>query len=267
VSYLNKQDVDKNVTKVSLDAKSLYQTSIDIIIPYYNQYNSVLRSIRSIFSVPTKHKIKIILVDDHSENVSFLENFENNKYVDGYRMPQRSGFGASVNFGLKKCESPWILVCHSDIEASHTGWIDNLIESILNWKKVDDSVKMVSACTNIVPDDVDSSLKRSNVMEGKDFILDSHSPFYATLFHRDLPKHIGGNLFKEYPIAWYEDIELSSRMKYYGYKQSGSSKSFVRHYGGLTINALLSSQEGGQIGKTMESNYQKCTEDVNNYHI
>ena len=176
---------------------SFYNTSIDIIIPYFGHYNSVLKTIRSIFSVPNKQNIKIVLVDDCSDNVPFIDSFEKIDHVQGYRMPKHSGFGACVNYGLTKCDSPWVMVCHSDIEAKYSGWIDKMVESLVHWKEKDNSVKMISASCDFPGDDIDKRLKSSEPTDAKEFTLNTHSPFYATMFHRELPEHIGGYLFEE----------------------------------------------------------------------
>ena len=77
--------------------------------------------------------------------------------------------------------------------------------------------------------------------------------------HRDLFKHIGG-FIKSYPYAWYEDEELSHRMRKFGFKQGISTKAWIRHEGGSTIKYIWNKiKESKEI---MENNRELCLSDI-----
>lgn len=235
------------------------KTTVDIIIPYHENYVGVKNLISSLFSTITI-PYQITLIDDGSENVHFGENFTKIKphpnlpEIKYIRNKKQLGFGACVNKGVANTSQPWIIVMHSDVEAQQGQWLINLMTSMNNLKKT--GVKMISARSNN-PVNGDSRLMASKIDINDDITLsDDYLPFYTILFHRQLIKAVGA--LKEYPYAGYEDEEFASRLRKKGFKQAICGSSWVYHEGGATIKAVPES-----IQKIIfEENRNRCIVDM-----
>jgi len=236
------------------------KTTVDILIPYHENYVGVKNLVSSLFST-VGIPYQITLIDDCSGNMYFGENFTKIKpsphlpEIKYIRNEKRLGFGASVNIGIKATSQPWIVVMHSDVEAQQNQWLINLMTSMNNLKST--GVKMISARSNN-PVNGDPRLKASKIDVNDDITLsDDYLPFYTILFHRQLNKAVGA--LKEYPYAGYEDEEFAFRFRRKGFKQAICGTSWVYHEGSATIKAASES-----IQKIIfEENRNKCIADMN----
>jgi GT2 family glycosyltransferase len=235
------------------------KTTVDILIPYYENYVGVKNLISSLFST-VGIPYQITLIDDGSENMYFGENFTKIKpspflpEIKCIRNAKRLGFGACVNLGIKATSQPWIVVMHSDVEAQQNQWLINMMTSMNNLKSL--GIKMVSAQSDN-PVNGDPRLKASKIDVNDDITLsDDYLPFYTTLFHRQLINAVGA--LKEYPYAGYEDEEFASRLRKKKFKQAICGSSWVHHEGSVTIKAAPDS-----IQKIIfEENRNRCIADM-----
>jgi hypothetical protein len=122
----------------------------------------------------------------------------------------------------------------------------------------DRGVKMVSARTNN-PGEFFPELKGEKGVLGEDVILDAFIPLYCVMCHRGLFSRIGG-FVKNYPLCGYEDQELAYRMNHYGFKQAVCGRSWVRHEGAATVEAVCQAQFKAQ--RIMEANRETCVADM-----
>ena len=239
---------------------------VDIIIPFYGQYEQVAKSMKSLIYNTNVVNFRVCIVDDCSPNKTFQEvAFDGFPKVRTVRNTSRLGFGASLEVGMKAMESnvskvfPWVVFMHSDVIIEDPNWLLSLGQTMLNLK--DRGVKMVSATTNN-PTTNNRYLEAVSLEQRDDAILENgHLPLYCSLCHRELFNHIKG-FIKPYPYMGYEDRELSDRMRHYGFKQGVSGKSWVKHIGAVTLNYLKESEP--EVVKIIEQNKNIWKEDVKN---
>ena len=161
---------------------------------------------------------------------------------------------------------------HSDCVVEDAAWLRRLLDSYANMR--DRGVKIVSARTNYSGGG-DPRLETSRTKLGDDIILnvskvqqileeDLYCPLFCAIMHRDLFKHLGGFL-RNYPLAFYEDVELAVRMFSKNFKQGISGRSYIHHDGHSTIDAVC---QGNIEAKTIiELNFDRLTKDIKNMNI
>lgn len=245
------------------------KSKVDIIIPFHGQYEKVSSLLQSILLSVKSNPYQITLVDDCSENKNFYQEindqFKKNT-KEGYR-PQvvcirnekQLGFGGSLRAGYDNTNLPWVLFLHSDCLVRDPNFMIEMGQALVDWKNQKIPVKMVSARSN----NSGECNKAKAKIEDKDstnIILENETlPLFCSMCHRDLFKHIGG-FIKSYPYAWYEDEELSHRMRKFGFKQGISTKAWIRHEGGSTIKYIWNKiKESKEI---MENNRELCLQDI-----
>jgi GT2 family glycosyltransferase len=129
----------------------------------------------------------------------------------------------------------------------------------VDWKNQKIPVKMVSARSNN-PGECDKAKAKIEDKDSKNIILENETlPLFCSMCHRDLFRHIGG-FIKSYPYAWYEDEELSYRIRKFGFKQGISTNAWIKHEGGSTIKYIWNKiKESKEI---MENNRELCLNDI-----
>jgi len=250
---------------------------VDIIIPFYGQYEKTERLITSILQLTTSSWYNLCLVDDCSKNSSFIralsktQRKRNQAPITCIRNTEQKGFGGALEVGYNATKYPWVVFMNSDCEVVNTNWLKNLGNCMLNHKS--SGVKMVAAkSNNCVNGDSKMQADKPEVTQNEvfeaqpDIILgeeDDYLSFYCVMCHRDLFKKTGG-FIKNYPYGYFEDEEFAWRMKRYGYKQAIAGNSWVYHEGDATIKALWN--RNARAKKTMlEENRQRCLNDIKNF--
>ena len=248
---------------------SFSRSKVDIIIPFHGQYEKVSSLLQSILLGIKSNPYQITLVDDCSENKSFYQEindqFKKNTQ-EGYR-PQvvcirnekQLGFGGSLRAGYENTNLPWVLFLHSDCSVEDPNFMIEMGQALVDWKNQKIPVKMVSARSNN-HGDCDKAKSKIEDKDSKNIILENETlPLFCSMCHRDLFRHIGG-FIKSYPYAWYEDEELSYRIRKFGFKQGISTKAWIRHEGGATIKYVWNKiKESKEI---MENNRELCLNDI-----
>lgn len=249
---------------------SSFLSAVDIIIPYFGQYEKVTALLQSIFKFTRSNYYHVYAIDDGSPNALFgktmQENANNNakkaktdSCLTVIRNPKQYGFGHSCEIGYLASNNPYVCFIQSDCLIENSGWLRSLGECLLKLKEK--NVRMVSPVTN-------NSMGGSEHQQSKpeinnDIVLeDGFLSLFCFLCHRDLFSKIGG-FIKNYPYAGYEDQELAYRMSKYNFKQAVCRSCFVYHEGGCTIKQVT--RNNPEIVKIVEEeNRQKCIEDMKN---
>lgn len=246
---------------------------VDIIIPFHSQYEKVVSLIKSIIFSIKSNPYQITLVDDCSDNKDFYkeihEQFKKEApqgfrpLVSCIRSEEHLGFGGALKLGYDNTNLPYVLFLHSDCLVEDSNFMIEMGQALLDWKKEKVPVKMVSARSNNACGLLKAECE-SNDKQEKNIILENETlPLFCAMCHRELFNHIGG-FIKNYPYGWYEDEELSFRMRKYGYKQGISTKAWIHHDGGLTIKYLW--QKNKNIKEIMEKNHSMCISDLKKIH-
>jgi GT2 family glycosyltransferase len=252
-----------------MEFKLFSRSPVDILIPFHSQYEKVSELIKSILLSVKSNPYQITLIDDASENKSFGEEIKNQflkntpsgfkPQVQYVRSEEQVGFGAALKLGFQATENPWVLIMHSDCLVEDSNFIIQMGQSLLNWKKQGIPVKMVSARSDN-PGDCKLAKSKSLEKGEKDIILKNETlPLFCSMCNRDLFKYING-FIKSYPYAWYEDEELSFRMRKYGLFQGISTKAWIKHYGGATVKYVWETNPDSK--KIMENNRNLCISDI-----
>jgi len=253
---------------------------VDIICAFHGQYASVTKLVGSIYR-NTRRPFLLTLVDDASLNNKFVESLNDKTNINCLRTDVQVGFGGALKIGYENTNFPWIVFLHSDCYIDDPDWLNKMGNSMLELKG--QGVKMISATIDNpgdadgIPSELKCSYRQVEYTDAKgqkqlmsvpqidentkDVILkeEEHLPLICTLCHRDLFHHIKG-FVKEYPYAFYEDVELAYRMRHHGFKQAICKKAFVKHAGLTTLRTLWRTKEG--VKKAMDMNYYRCIEDI-----
>lgn len=249
------------------------RSQVDILIPFHAQYEKVSELVRSIVISVKSNPYRVTLIDDCSENINFGQEIQRQfvritpegfkPQVQYVRSEKRLGFGGALKLGFESTELPWTLFMHSDCLVEDPNFMLHMGQSLLNWKRQGVPVKMVSARSNN-PGDCELAKASASEKEGNDIILEKGTlPLFCAMCHRDLFKYIGG-FIKSYPYAWYEDEELSFRMRKKGLLQGISSKAWIKHHGGSTIKYVWENDKESK--KVMDSNYNLCVSDMKSFN-
>jgi glycosyltransferase involved in cell wall biosynthesis len=248
-----------NMSDISFNSKK-----IDIIIPFYGQYEKVYRLVKQIWNSVKCNSYQIFLVDDCSPNKTYSEVFTNAPYTKIKRHDKQMGFGASLNTGFNETYNEYVVFMHSDCFIEDPHWLKELLLSYLNLQKQGGG--LVSARTNNPGEGTDPQLKANRNQKDQDIIVTEESergpqgiPLYCAICERSLFQIIKG-FIKPYPYGFYEDTEIFYRMKKYNLKQGISGKSWVGHEGGATFKALLKKKP--EIQKTIDANREICIRDI-----
>lgn len=252
-----------------VELKLFSRSPVDILIPFHSQYEKVLGLIKSILLSVRSNPYQITLIDDCSENKSFGEEIKNQflkttpegfkPQVQYIRSDKHLGFAGALKLGFQSTNLPWVMFLHSDCVVECPNFMIQMGQALLSWKSKGIPVKMVSARSNNPGDCIAAKSETSDPFEEDIVLKDQTLPLFCSLCNRDLFNYIGGFL-KTYPYAWYEDEELSMRMKKHGLLQGISSKAWIRHQGGATIKYVW--ETNPQVKQIMENNHSLCMSDI-----
>jgi glycosyltransferase involved in cell wall biosynthesis len=243
----------------SYDVKQVfYGSKVDIIIPFHKQEAKVSKLVESILTHTNRaNSYRIILVDDYSKN-DWGDLWKQVPGVSIIRNEKQLGFGGSLYQGFINSDAPWVVFMHSDCLIETPNWMFEMGKSLVNFRDNKSKVKMISARTDNPGDGYDIRLKAEKTEASEDVIAEGTLPLYCVMCHRELFERIGG-FIKKYPYAFYEDEELTFRMKKYGYTQAICGNSWVKHEGGATITPLLKNKK---IRNIIETNRELCMKDM-----
>jgi glycosyltransferase involved in cell wall biosynthesis len=91
---------------------------LSIVIPVYNEKNTVLDIIKKIDSLPTRLNRELIIVDDGSTDGTreILKSLENRNDVKLIYKESNSGKGDSLKVGFKNSKGDYVIVQDADLE-------------------------------------------------------------------------------------------------------------------------------------------------------
>jgi len=234
------------------------RSPVDIIIPFYKNYNKVIRLARSIVYSVVSNPYQITLVDDCSPNEEFIKSLKDAPQIKTVRNNERLGFGGALFEGFKATKQPYVMFMHSDCLVEDKNWMIELGKSLLKLKK--QNIGLVSAKTDNPGDGAIKQLRSNKNEFSEDIILtEGYLPLYCAMARRELFSKIQG-FIKPYPYGGYEDEELAYRMKKFGYGQAICGRSWIRHEGGATIGEVC--KENPEIKNIIEGNRDLCLRDL-----
>lgn len=252
------------------NADTLFDSPVDIIIPYHGQYDNVMQLLDSIFRFTRSNYYRLTVIDDASPNEAFIQTMSTNaqkhaqatgrsNIFKALRCKEQKGFAGAIKAGWENTSLPYVCFLNSDCLIQDINWLRGMGDTLLRMKS--DGVRMVSARSNNPVNGSDSQrAERGTVNQDKILEMGDHLSMFCFLCHRDLFNHCGG-FIRDYPYGWYEDEEFAYRMHKYGFKQAVSGQSWVYHHGEKTVKSVQ--RNNPKVQDIMENqNRQRCIEDI-----
>jgi GT2 family glycosyltransferase len=214
--------------------------SLTILIPSYRRVDLLKRCLTSVLAhAPTDSQV--IVIDDASLDAAVSKTARQFPRVEVYRLPQRSGFCVAVNTGLKLAKGEIVELLNDDTEVC-AGWVEAALQHF------DDSQVAAVAPLVLLQDSrngspiIDSAgdcYDRGGFAFKRGHGQPASNPEYkqpqevwgvsgtAGFFRRALVLQVG-SLPTEFG-AYFEDVDLSHRLRKLGYSAMFEPKSVVWH--------------------------------------
>lgn len=217
---------------------------ISVIVPAFNQIEYTIRCLASIHRYPPEASYELIVVDDASSDATerLLGPIPGLRY---FRNPENLGFLRTANRGATQARGRYLLFLNNDTQVL-PGWLDRLVEA---FKTVPNTG--ITGAKLIYPSghlqEAGAALRRDGTVDLIGLNDDPAKPQYNTLREVD---HCSGacllieaGLFRElggfdeiYAPAYFEDCDLSLRVRERGYKIIYQPAAEVIHHLSVTTN-------------------------------
>jgi N-acetylglucosaminyl-diphospho-decaprenol L-rhamnosyltransferase len=230
-------------------------TSLDIIIVNRNSGIMLKKCLSSISKSLNENFIlsKVIVVDDCSSDNSLIEIETIDIPIKLIHNDRRSGYGFSCNIGAQYCDSDYLLFLNTDVALNSNSIEDSLKYldkneqiGILGIKQYDQNGKLQMGCSRFPNTKMffTKSLGLNKIFPkiflGPDMLEFDHNSsrqvdhiIGAIMFiRRGVFKTIGG--YDERFFVYYEDLDLSIRVKKLGYKIFYYTEANATHIGNST---------------------------------
>jgi len=198
---------------------------VSVIIPTYNNENTLEDVIKSVLAQEYAGDIEIVLVEDYPEG-KVSEKLANRYNLKLIRNEKNMGFGHSVNEGVRSSKYDIACILHDDIILPDKKWLSALVPYLFP----DESVVMVTSPT-MIPDKLWERMsffekalyawmpfywkrdKGSKIL----IIQIAHSDAKNDIYKKEKFLEVGGFDADTYRVAC-EDFDLSERLRRKGYK-------------------------------------------------
>jgi GT2 family glycosyltransferase len=220
-----------------------------IVILCHNQVDYTRGCLESVLQF-TRAPYELILVDNASTDATpaLLEELRSRPgpaRVEVLRNEANLGFGRGCNQGMAASRGAFVVLLNNDTLVT-PGWLDGLIAlSVHDWPRVGMTGPVSNAATpeqtvETAYRDVGQMLAfaRDNARRcaGQAVQRDRLSGF-CLLVRRDVLDRVGG-FDERFGLGFFEDDDLSLRVRKAGYKLLVAHDVFVHHYGSRTVQAL-----------------------------
>jgi GT2 family glycosyltransferase len=219
-----------------------------LIIPNYNGI-TYLGTCLSSLGNQTFRDFKIIIVDNGSNDYSVEFINENYPEVEVIKLTKNFGFAKSVNIGIKRALedklTTHIVLLNNDIECDNE-FLNELLCGFISPDVASVCPKMLNYYKKDVIDNTGDFVKKRGFpyMRGKgekdtgqydnlEFVFGTCAG--ASIYKREVFEKIG--LFDEDYFAFLEDVDLSFKLQYQGFKCVYNPKAVCYHVRGGTIDS------------------------------
>lgn len=227
--YSTSQTTTRNLPKIS------------VVVLGYNNYDITCECIESVIKASWFSTVEIIYVDNGSRDWSYDLTRLKFKGIDCVKIDKNVLYGGGMNAGIIKSHSEIILCLNNDtvidknclveiVEYMKNDSIGCANTKILRYKtnKHDMSICKLK-CANLIPYSVDYDKEDTGQC---DTMVPDYANGCALVLRREALSTVG--LFnKKYDLYW-EDVDLSFRIKRAGYRIGFIPKAVVWHKGGYT---------------------------------
>jgi GT2 family glycosyltransferase/glycosyltransferase involved in cell wall biosynthesis len=224
------------------------QVEISIIIPVFNQFHFTQACLASLQEHQGKERFEVIVVDDCSTDAT-AENVPRMEGVVYVRNVTNSGFIASCNRGAEKARGDYLLFLNNDTIVKD-GWLSALVDTfaeepqagIVGSKLVYPDGRLQEAGGVIWRDASGWNYGKFDDPEKPDYNYLREVDYCsaaALMIPKALFQSVGG-FDRKYAPAYYEDTDLSFKVRRADYKVLYQPLSEVIHYEGATGGTDLS---------------------------
>lgn len=223
----------------------LLNSTIDIIIPVFNQYTLVKGCIDSVLNSNLNVSYEIVVINDCSTEMElnqYLQHLSEQKKITLIVNAKNQGFTKNVNLGMKLHPTRDVILLNSDT-AVYNNWLDRIKDAAYSEAKIGTAIPLSNAChisnypkrTN--NQDVTFEIRDSDI----DHIASQLSPKYLKVpttvgfcmyIKRAVLNAIGYFDDHHFPIGYGEETDFCYRARKIGWEHIVVGNVFVRHYEG-----------------------------------
>lgn len=111
---------------------------VALIIPYYNKFAMLAQCLHTVIVNSSPDDVRYVVVDDlvESKISEKVQELCNQFGADYYRTPKNVGFLGATTLGAANTKEPFILFLNSDIVVEEYGFVDAMLESMLDDPKI-----------------------------------------------------------------------------------------------------------------------------------
>lgn len=218
---------------------------VTVIIPNYNGMKYLPDCLEALTTQTGSVTFGVLVVDNGSTDESLLFLQEHFPKVEVLALPENTGFCHAVNIGIKKADSPYVILLNNDTKVLPE-FVEKLYQAILDKEKVFSvSAKMLMWDQ---PQRLDGAGDRYCLFgfafargKGKSASLyDKSEKVFsacggAAIYQKQVFEQIG--YFDELHFAYLEDLDIGYRARIYGYENLYEPGAQVVHFGSASSGA------------------------------
>ncbi len=225
---------------------------VTVVIPNYNGMK-YLKICLDALRRQTMKDFRILLVDNGSEDESTAYVREQYPEVELLCLPENTGFCGAVNAGIRKTETPYVLLLNNDTEV-FPQFVEELLKGIKKHKKAFSAAgKLLQYHDKTRIDDAGNYYCALGwaYARGKDRPAEQYEKEEkvfsacagAAIYRMDILKKIG--TFDEEHFAYLEDMDLGYRARIFGYENWYIPSAKVYHVGSGTSGSRYNTFKTG----------------------
>ena len=224
---------------------------VTVVIPNWNGMDYIRVCLDSLRKQDTDD-FSVLVIDNASEDGSDLVIEQEYPEVRLERMPENLGFAGGVNEGIRRVESPYVLLLNNDIECD-PGFVSALTKEIeKNAKIFSVSSRMINYRERELLDDCGDIYTVLGWGAQRGVGQKVTDPVYAkpcrvfsscagaAIYRMSVFAEIGA--FDTDHFAYLEDIDVGYRAKIYGYENRYCPEAVVYHWGSGSSGAVKYSE-------------------------
>lgn len=226
---------------------------VSVIIPVYNHLAFTLACLQSLQDNPQQTAFEVIVVDDAStdETRAVLEHCQALRYL---RNDSNSGFIHTCNKGAAQARGSYLFILNNDTEVQ-AGWLDPLVATLEKNARAG-----IAGCKLVYPSghlqEAGTTLRADGSVDMVGLNGDPADPRYcderevdhcsgaAILIRSELFQRLGG-FDARYAPAYFEDCDLSLKVREAGYSVIYQPASVIVHHLSITTSGM----SGGKMAQ------------------
>jgi len=213
---------------------------VTVLMLTHNAWDYTAQAINSI-KTHTDRPYKLLVIDNGSTDGT-VQNLRQDTSIFHVENTCNLGFATGFNVGLEMIDTPFFVICNSDIVVTKN-WLSVMLDQI----KSDDNLMVLGPRSNYVSGpqlvrDVPYNNQKTLEAFAEQWFNNPGQPisyfhrivFFCTLFKRQVLETIG-MLDERFDYGNFDDDDYCLRVKQKGYSLAYSNNVFIHHYGSITF--------------------------------